>query len=403
MPAFSLLDRRGGVHTLIAQPGDTLASVLLRNHIPPTSVVAFCDEERIVADDHVIDPTRTYQARLIEGYDLAGIRRLFASRDSSKEYVRRRLSVSPAGTLAMERTALDVPAAAAHVETTVRETISEFALMRSGDRIVLGLSGGVDSGSLLMLLAAHRDAGHLPDIDIEAATFRDFDSKWSETFDLAARLADKHSVRHHVLEADLAEEVFHLNRPMAQILMLLMETEDAHFAMYTDHHSTRRVLEVFADRVGARKIALGLHTTDLLAGLLNAHTTGFDIGPIPSRPVGPYEYILPLAFTPKRELHLYYTHRTGHMPRQTTPNQWEFNPGDRNFHYYVADQLQWTWPGIETWMFSAHALRAGQGTTTFEECENCRASVTQQTAVEAVWAGVCDVCALLDKHGWIQH
>ncbi|MDH6624408.1 tRNA(Ile)-lysidine synthase TilS/MesJ [Streptomyces sp. LBL] len=403
MTTFSLLDRRGGKHSLIAQPGDTVASVLLRNHIPPTSVLTYSGQERIVVDDHVIDPEQTYEARLIEGYDLAGIRRLFESRDSSAAYIRRRLSVASDGALAMERAPLDLPSAAAHVDTMVRETINEFKLMSDGDRVVLGLSGGVDSGSLLMLLAAHREAEELADVQIEAATFQDFDSKWSETFDFAAALAAKHGVRHHVLEAGLAEEVFHLNRPIAQILMLLMETEDAHFAMYADHHSTRRVLEVFADRVGARKIALGLHTTDLLAGMMNAHTTGFTMGQVPSRTVGPYEYILPLAFTPKRELHLYYTHHTGHAPKQTTPNQWEFNPTDRNFYYYLADQLQWSWPGIETWMFTAHAQHAAAHPAVFKECENCGASVSLQTMADAPWAGVCDVCALLDKHGWIRH
>ncbi|MEU9428336.1 asparagine synthase-related protein [Streptomyces sp. NPDC048342] len=402
MPALSLLDRRGGLHTLITQPGDTVASALLRNFIPPTSVVTYCEQNKLVADDHVLDPAQSYEARLIEGYDLVGIRRLFESRDSSASYIRRRLSVADTGMLSMERTPLDLPSAAVHVEATVRETIGEFGLVQGGDRLVLGLSGGVDSGSLLMLLAAYRDAAELPNVEIEAATFQDFDSKWSETFDSAARLAEKHKVRHHVLEAGLAEEVFHLNRPMAQILMLLMETEDAHLAMYADHHSTRRVLEVYADRLGARKIALGLHTTDLLAGLLNSYTTGFDVGPIPQRTVGPYEYILPLAFVPKRELHLYYTHFTGHAPKQTTPNQWEFNPGDRNFHYFLADQLQWSWPGIETWMFTAHALQASKHTMAFAACENCGGSMAQQSVTDAAWSGVCDVCALLDRHGWIH-
>lgn len=398
---FSLLDRRGGSHTLVQRPGDTVAVTLLRNAIPPTSVLTVCDESVIVADDHVVDPARSYVAKLIEGYDITGIRRLFDSRDSSKPYVRRRLGLAADGSLSMERAALDVPGTADHVEHMVRETIEQFELVTPADSVVLGLSGGVDSGSLLMLLAAYRDA-LAPNLKIHAATFQDFDSKWSETFDFARQLADRHQVAHQVLEPGFAEEVFHLNRPLAQILMYMMETEDAHLAMYVDHHTTRRVLEVHADTLGTPKVALGLHTTDLLAGLLNSYTLGFDMGGIPGRTVGPYAYVFPLAFVPKRELHLYYRHKTGHEPKQTEPNQWEFNPGDRNFLYYLADHLQWQWPGIETWMFTAHARKTRQAASHFRTCENCGASTLDQPDGPGEWLGICDVCEVLDKHGWIS-
>jgi tRNA(Ile)-lysidine synthase TilS/MesJ len=396
-----LLDRRGGLHALVQRPGDTVAVTLLRNAIPPTSVLTFCDDSTIVADDHVLDPNSSYTAKLIEGYDIAGIRRLFDSRDSSKPYVRRRLALAANGSLDMERTALDVPGVAEHVEDTVRETIELFRLLTSTDAVVLGLSGGVDSGSLLMLLAAYRDV-LAPDLEIHAATFQDFDSKWSKTFDFARKLADRHTVSHRILEPGYAEDVFHLNRPLAQILMYLMETEDAHVAMYVDHHTTRRVLEAHADTLGTSTVALGLHTTDLLAGLMNSHTLGFDTGGIPDRVVGPYTYVFPLAFVPKRELHLYYLHKTGHAPKQTEPNQWEFNPGDRNFLYYLADQLQWQWPGIEAWMFTAHAKRVAQETPRFLDCQNCGASVRDQPDSQQEWRGTCDVCEVLDKHGWVS-
>jgi tRNA(Ile)-lysidine synthase TilS/MesJ len=400
---LSLLDRQGGSHTLLAHPGDTVASALLRNSIPPPSVVTLCGDSEIVADDHVLDPASVYVAKLIEGYDISGIRQLYNSRDSSAAYVHRRLRMARTGAMYMERTRLDLGSAAAHVERIVEDTVHEFGLIKADDVIVLGLSGGVDSGSLLMLLAKWRDTARLTGLNIHAATFKDFDSKWSETFDNAARLAEQCDVQHSVIEPEVAENVFHLNCPIAQILMLLMETDDAHFAMYVDHHTTRRVLEVYADGRGARKVALGLHTTDLLAALLNSYTSGLDIGPIPSRAVGPYTYVFPLAFVAKRELHLYHLSRTGKEAKQTRPNQWEFNPTDRNFFYHLADQLQWQWPGIETWMFTAHNMNSGQASRQFEACHNCGGSTAQQQTVSSVWSGLCDVCEVLDKHGWIKH
>jgi tRNA(Ile)-lysidine synthase TilS/MesJ len=397
---FLLLDRRGGRHALVQRPGDTVAVTLLRNAIPPTSVLTFCNESTIVPDDHVVDPARSYVATLIEGYDIVRMRRLFDSRDSSMPYVHRRLALAVNGNLSMERTALDVSGVADRVETTVRETIEQFQLFESTGSVVLGLSGGVDSGSLLMLLAAYRDTVRA-DLHIHAATFQDFDSRWSEAFGSAKRLADRYGISHSVIEPGRAEEVFHLNRPVAQILMHLMETEDAHLAMYVDHHTTRRVLEVTADEISTATLALGLHTTDLLAGLLNSATLGFDLGGIPDRPVGRYTYVFPLAFVPKRELHLYYLHKTGHAPRQTEPNQWEFNPSDRNFLYYLADQLQWHWPGIETWMFTAHRRRAVGEQARFADCQNCGAGIRLQSGGHLVTPEICDVCQVLDKHGWV--
>jgi len=290
------------------------------------------------------------------------------------------------------------------VESTVRDTLDRFGLVSPGQRLVLGLSGGVDSSSLLMLLDAarrHGRGGKSVSFDLVAATFEDFDSRDSETFGSAQSLARQCGIEHRVLESGMAEKVFNLKRPVAQILMLLMETDDAHQAMYVDHHTTRRVLEVFADSVDSSTITLGLHTTDLLAGLLNATTSGLDMGGVPGRDVGPYRYVFPMAFVPKRELHLYYMAKTGRPPKQTVPNQWEFNPTDRNFYYYLADLLQWHWPGIEAWMFTGHSRRCRGQQPLFETCGNCGASVRTQPLAGAQ-RGLCDVCALLDRYGWLS-
>lgn len=403
-----LLDRCGARHELRHRPDEPVSQALLRHGIPPTSVLVYRDDEQVVPDDAPLASATVHIARLIEGYDLMGIRGLYAADlgglDSGVPglpgMLKRRLSMATTGALRMERHHLDVNAAASDVEESVVETIDRFALLPSDSSVVLGLSGGVDSGSLLMLLAAYTDRLVSEKPSICAATFQDFDSRYSQTFHFAKLLADRFGVKHHVLEPDTAEDAFHLTRPISQILMLLMETEDAHLAMYVDHHTTRRVLEVFADGQGIRNIALGLHTTDLLAGLINSWSTGHNVGPIPERTVGPYRYVLPLAFVSKRELHLYYTSRAGHLPTQTTPNQWEFNPTDRNYFYYLADQLQWLWPGIQHFMFSAHDA-ATPPHPAFHICENCGAAA-RQTGLSPDWTGLCDVCRVLERHGWVR-
>lgn len=157
----------------------------------------------------------------------------------------------------------------------------------------------------MLLLAEYRDEVSGDGPEIRAVTFQDFDSEHSDSLEIAAGLAERAEVAHQVVEAELIEETFGLTRPIAQILMLLMETNDAHRAMYVDHHTTRRALEVAADDLGSSQLALGLHATDLIGGLLNAWSTGHEIGPVPDRPVGGYRYVFPLAFVSKRQLHLY--------------------------------------------------------------------------------------------------
>jgi tRNA(Ile)-lysidine synthase TilS/MesJ len=401
MPLF-LVDRRGNSHELSFIAGESLAYALVRNGVPPPSVILIRDGDSIISDHEPIQPTVTYEAQLIEGYDISGIReRMKLSRPDGSPYIQRRLRIDTAGALHMDQHHLGDADIVDVVESAVAQTVERFALIKPGQRVVLGLSGGVDSSSLLMLLeAARKRAADNGAFQLVAATFEDFDSRYSDAFSAAAGLARRHGVEHHILEPGMAEKVFHLQRPIAQILMLLMETGDAHQAMYVDHHTTRRVLEVFADSVDSSVIALGLHTTDLLAGLLNAVTSGMDMGGVPGRAVGPYQYIFPLSFVPKRELHLYYTARTGHLPKQTVPNQWEFNPTDRNYYYYLADMLQWHWPGVEAWMFSGHNRRIG-AQARFETCGNCGGAIREQPEVAGP-AAFCDVCALLDRYGWLS-
>lgn len=406
---LNLLDRRGGLHRLPHHDGDSVAQALLRHGIPPTSVVVYRDADQTpVTDDSVVSSDTDYTARLIEGYDIEGIRRLYDGElpnadeplSAFEGLLKRRLSVAPDGKLSMERARLNNSAGAHHVEETVVDTIDRFSLLPEGCTVVLGLSGGVDSGSLLMLLSSYRQRYPSMNIRIQAATFQDFDSRYSKTFSFASRLAERFDIEHTVVEADKAERVFNLARPIEQILLLLMESDDAHQAMYVDHHTTRRVLEVFADEVGSDTVALGLHTADLLAGLLNGWTSGYEVGPIPERQIGTYRYVLPLAFVPKRELHLYYANQLGHLPEQTTPNQWEFNPTDRNFYYYLADHMQWLWPGLQYWAFTAHNVQTSE-TVKFETCGNCGGAAREQPN-SPLWSDLCDVCALLDKHGWLR-
>jgi len=401
---LEFIDRLGVRVALQAYRGETLRAALERGGIPCTSVLITHDREP-VADTTVYADDVKYEAALIEGYDIASIRavrdRLFAplADGRSAAHVERVLAFDRQGGLTVEAVPLSAAATADSVERKVVETCAEFEMVRPDGGLLVGLSGGVDSSSLLMTLAAAR--AKLPAFRLVAVTFEDYDAATSPTFEHAHRLCVELGVEHHVAPAALASEIFHLNTPLREVLPRLLDTKWAHFVMYIDHHTTRRTLEVFAKRQHIDRIALGLHTTDLIAGLMNAWMTGYMVGGLPVRKVGDVTYVYPLAFVSKRELHLYHGARRGSYARHTNPNPWERRPLDRNFYYYLADRMQDLWPGLESMMFLAHEARLhGQRALVYDTCRNCGASLLHQPFT-TVDADECDVCSVFRQAGFL--
>ena len=398
---FELVDRRGDSRSIEARAGDTVAQTLLRSFIPPLTVYVE-SAGRPLADNRRLADGQRYVAHLIEGYDLGSIRSLYlqdVEADDDAAYVKQRLVFTDDGKLRLEQTSLSLADTAGLVEQTILSTIRRFRLVGPDDVLVIALSGGVDSGSLMLALGALLEGGELP-FRVIAATFQDFDSGHTDALSRAAGLAARFGVPHELVPEDVARSVFHLDRPLRQVLPALMETEDAHQTMYVDHHTTRRTLEVFAAEQGTNRIALGLHTSDLLAGLLNAQASGYRYGALPLRQVGDFRYIFPLAFVPKKELDLYYLHAMGAIPAQSPPNPWEFNPLDRNFYYYLADFMQSMWPGVEHWMLTSPSL-ADDAKIGYVTCGNCGGALDPQGR-DWTPGNFCDVCSLLARYGYVQ-
>ena len=397
------VDREGRRENLRPRQGESVYSLLVRHFIPPTSVVVL--QDKVPVTENIIPQSGyTYEVHLIEGYDVNALRSAYREMTSSPPtgelpcFTERHLSFGLNGALQLKTKAIDLERLAVEIEGRVAETIDHFKLVHSGDKLVLGLSGGVDSSSLLLILAS---AAERIGFEIQAVTFEDFDSKSSTTFCHAHQLAESLGVPHNLVPARLVEETFHLGKSLRDILVELMSTPSAHLTMYIDHHTTRRALEVFAENCGVRTIALGLHTTDLIAGLLNGWTTGYYVADLPKRPVGNLTYIYPLAFVSKKELHLYHLQKTGQLANHSHPNPWELVPKDRNYYYYLADELQRLWPGIEDMLFTAHNWRVKKDRPPkHETCANCGSSILSQPGAKYEPA-FCDVCLTFRAHGYL--
>lgn len=392
-------DRMGNRRQLAYYHGETLENVLTRHHIPVSSVISTVEDEP-VAESVLIRDERDYTVKLIEGYDIGTIiSSVFPEEHVEANYVKNRVVFDLDGSLITEHVPMTCGEVVEMVEDNIRFAIQNYQLIEKGEKVLVGLSGGVDSSSLLIALTKlSKEMG----FTVIAATFEDFDSLSSPTFTNAKNLAASLGVEHKLIPSDTIEKAFHLNKPLRLILPEMMGTEYNPYAMYTDHHTTRRALELFSDEIGADKIILGLHTTDLVAGLLNAYTTGYQMANMFKREVGRYTYIYPLMFVPKKELHIYFYYYKQKYAVHSYPNAWEINPKDRNYYYYLADQLQTIFPGLENYLFEAHSwqLKRQKGLH-FTQCKNCGSHILQQEYVP-VNDGCCDVCNILMDLGYIE-
>ena len=118
----------------------------------------------------------------------------------------------------------------AHVERTVIENCEHHDLIMPGEKVVVGLSGGVDSSSLLLALL--EVAKSIP-FELIAVTFEDFDSQTSPTYSNAKALTAECGVNHHIAPARLGQEIFKMRIPINEALVSLMDTDDA---QYRDVH-----------------------------------------------------------------------------------------------------------------------------------------------------------------------
>ena len=266
-------------------------------------------------------------------------------------------------------------------------------LLENEDKLVFGLSGGVDSTTLVHVFGQLKKM--YPKLEIFAVTYDDFQSKNDPIITFVKNVAAENGIPHYIVSELKVRKRFNLRKSIKKILSELMNTEDAHKVMYLDHHFTRVSLEIMAREKNVQKICLGVHATDLLAGILNSFTTGFPAGIIPKREISDFTYVYPLCYTTKKEMK-YYLHAKD-VPHFSSNKvkSWEMNPLDRNYYYYLADIIQDYWPGCFQYFFHGSNI-LNKEKKTYRECSNCCSFFISTDNSKR-----CDVCDILAKHNYI--
>ena len=173
------------------------------------------------------------------------------------------------------------------VRKQFEQALKRYSLIEDGDRVLVGLSGGKDSMTLLELLAL-RSRVFKPRFEVEAAFvgMRNIPYKNDEAY--LRGFARSIGVRLHFFETEFNEQ-----------------TDPRHTHCFLCSWNRRKVLFQAAQGMGCNKIALGHHRDDLMETALMNLTFEGRFHTMPPRlrmEKFPVEIIRPLCLLREREL-----------------------------------------------------------------------------------------------------
>lgn len=387
----------GTTEELAATPGQPLTDVLRRHGIPVNSVLTWRNGTIVAEDTTVVEPDDVIEVRQVRHYDLDVLRR-----PKSQVYgvpnpvYAKTVLFDTMGALERRTEQLDAAGFVSYVEETFVQSVLAHGVMRAGDQVVVGLSGGRDSVAYLTLLERTRD--RLPAIDMTAVTITGLPD-WEEpaTFAAARESGERLGVHQVIVTAADVERVFKLKGPFVDAMNEIVAGEGAHLTMVIGHQVLRRMLEEEARARGAGVVAFGFNADDLVATMVTWLTSGYRMGGIPVREIGQLRYVFPLYRITKKELTLYLELVAPELNRQGTPGRFTTGPDERSMSYAITDHLFELWPGIDYYLFAAfenmqrYMFPLLEGT-----CRGCGGVYLLQEGVSNL-PDLCDVCDFLAR------
>lgn len=385
-------DKVGGSETLEVKPGQPIKDVLRAYGIPANAVLTFRNGTVVSEEVAIVEPDDYIEFRQVRHYDLS------ITRNPPKRVYSALQPVYTKSVLFDERGQLEVRAEQLDpnqyvnlIEQTFVESIRQSGMIEAGDQIITGLSGGRDSVSLLTLLERTRD--EIPPFSMTAVTVTGMpDWEEPETFRIAKAACESLGIDHAIVDAQAIEQTFRLRRSFVEVMNSVVAGENRSMVMIIGHHVMRRMIEIEAEKRGIKKVVLGFNADDLVASLVTWFTSGFQMGPIPSRPIGSINYIFPLYRITKKELTLYLELLVPNRNTQGAPGRFTTGPGERSMAYAIADHLLDLWPGIDYYLFEAYSNVQHYVKPPAEDaCRVCGGTYAIQAAVTNP-PQICDVC-----------
>jgi tRNA(Ile)-lysidine synthase TilS/MesJ len=382
----------GTTEQLAAAVGQPLTDVLRQHGIPRNAILTWRNGKIVAEETTVVEPGDVIEVRQVRHYDLDVARRPKRQVYGGPDPIyTKTVLFDTDGALEQRCEQLDADGFVAYVEEAFVQSIVGRQVVRPGDSIVVGLSGGRDSVAYLTLLERTRD--RLPRTAMTAVTITGLPD-WEEpaTFAAARESGARLGIEQVIVTAEDVERVFRLRGRFVEAMNEIVAGEGNHLTMVIGHQVLRRMLEEVARDRGAGVVAFGFNADDLVASMVTWFTSGFRMGGIPAREIGGMRYIFPLYRVTKKELTLYLELVAPELNRQGTPGRFTTGPDERSMAYAVTDHLFDLWPGIDYYLFSSFETMQRYMFPMIEAtCRICQGVYLLQEGV-ANAPDLCDVC-----------
>ena len=392
MTSVFFRNKLGTTEELAAAPGQPLADVLHRHGIPLNAVLSWRGGKVVAEETTVTEPDDVIEVRQVRHYDLGVLRtpRQQTYGVPNPVYAKTVL-FDTKGALERKTEQFDAAGFIRYVEEAFVQSVLSHGVMRAGDKVVVGLSGGRDSVAYLTLLERTRE--RLPPVDMTAVTITGLPD-WEEpaTFAAAREAGQRLGVHQVIVTADDVERVFRLRGQFVDAMNDVVAGEGSHLTMVIGHQVLRRMLEEEAKHAGAGVVAFGFNADDLVASMVTWFTSGFRMGGIPVREFGGLRYVFPLYRITKKELTLYLELVAPELNRQGTPGRFTTGPDERSLSYAMTDHLFDLWPGIDYYLFTAFQNMQRYMFPFVEAgCRGCGGTYLLQEGMSNA-PDLCDVC-----------
>ncbi|MEO3808453.1 hypothetical protein ABGB17_05565 [Sphaerisporangium sp. B11E5] len=382
----------GGSETLEATPGRPLTEVLNAHGIPVNAVLTTVNGKIVPEETTTVGPDDVIEIRQVRHYDLDVTRRPARTvYGTSDPIYAKTVLFDVSGRLEQRVEQFDAEGFVRYVEEAFVQSVLSHGVLRAGDSVVIGLSGGRDSVAFLKLL--ERTGERLPKFTMTSVTITGLPD-WEEpaTFAAARASAAGLGIDQVIVTATDIERVFRLRKPFVEAMNSVVSGDMRHLNMVVGHQVLRRMLENHAQEIGAGTVAFGFNADDLVASMVTWLTSGYRMGGIPVRELGGLRYIFPLYRVTKKELMLYLELVAPELNRQGTPGRFTTGPQERSMAYAMADHLYGLWPGIDYYLFESFAtMQRYMFPLVEQKCRVCGGVYILQEGVPNP-ADLCDVC-----------
>src|SRR3954453_20214531 len=169
MPSVFFRNKVGGTEELAATAGQPLIDVLRRHGIPMNAVLTWRRGEIVAEETTVIEPEDVIEVRQVRHYDLDVLRRPKRQVYGVPDPIyAKTILFDTMGALERKTEQFDAAGFGPYVEETFVQSVLASDVIRQGEQVVVGLSGGRDSVAFLTLL--ERTRRRIPEVGMTAVT-----------------------------------------------------------------------------------------------------------------------------------------------------------------------------------------------------------------------------------------